>query len=382
MKLGLYIHWPFCKSKCPYCDFNSHVRESIDEGRWAEALLCQLRDAYEATSHRNLSTIFFGGGTPSLMVPQTVSRVLNQVNDLWGICVDTEITMEANPTSVEVKNLQGYAAAGVNRLSLGVQSLRPEALKFLGREHSASEAMAAIQQARGIFPRYSFDLIYARPGQTLKEWEAELQEALDLAGEHLSLYQLTIEPGTAFAQQYARGDVKMPSDELSDDFFELTQSLMDHHGMPAYEVSNHAAPGKECCHNMIYWQYQEYIGVGPGAHGRLMDTRGRRLATVQLKTPEAWLAKIEEGDATPEQMNQIEQADLVYEMMMMGLRIRSGIDLASFQQITGMSFEAAFPREKMTSLCDEGYCRLSADKLEMTIAGLKNVNSILRFLFD
>jgi len=381
MKLGRYIHWPFCKSKCPYCDFNSHVRESIDEERWANALVHQLNHAYEQTSGRFLSTLFFGGGTPSLMTPQTVSRILTRVDKLWGIDAHTEITMEANPTSVEVKNLEGYAAAGINRLSLGVQSLKPDALKFLGREHSDQEAREAIYHARTIFQRFSFDLIYARPHQTLKEWEEELREAIQLADGHLSLYQLTIEPGTAFAGRYARGDMAMPVEELSDDFFELTQSLMDHHGMPAYEVSNHAAPGKECRHNLIYWQYQDYIGVGPGAHGRLTDDQGRRWSTVQLKTPEAWLKKVEEGNLAPDQASQLEQADLIYEMMMMGLRVREGINLAAFERVTGVSFNAAFPGEKVTSLCEEGYSKLTPDRLEMTMQGLKNVNAILRYLF-
>jgi len=284
--LGVYVHWPFCKSKCPYCDFNSHVREGIDQERWRKALLTELEHAAREAPGRQVETMFFGGGTPSLMDPATVAVLIERVKDLWDVARDLEITLEANPTSVEAGRFAALAQAGVNRLSLGVQSLEDAALHFLGREHSADQALAAIDTARRHFARYSFDLIYARPGQTVTCWADELERALALAGEHLSLYQLTLESGTRSFTVHARGTFAMPGEEQAAEMFEFTQARLAAAGLPAYEVSNHARPGAACRHNLIYWRYQDYVGVGPGAHGRFAEINAKR-ATRRMSGPEA-----------------------------------------------------------------------------------------------
>jgi oxygen-independent coproporphyrinogen-3 oxidase len=271
--LGVYIHWPFCKSKCPYCDFNSHVRDGIDQARWRNALLTELEHAAREAPGRRVETMFFGGGTPSLMEPETVGAVIARAKALWDTAADVEITLEANPTSVEAGRFAALAQAGVNRVSLGVQALDAAALRFLGREHSADEAVEAIKTARRDFARYSFDLIYARPGQTPEDWAAELERALALAGEHLSLYQLTVERGTRFFTDHARGAFILPDEDQAAAMFELTQVRMAAAGLPAYEISNHARPGAACRHNLIYWRYQDYVGIGPGAHGRFAQGR-------------------------------------------------------------------------------------------------------------
>src|SRR5579863_145353 len=268
-ELALYIHWPFCTSKCPYCDFNSHVRERIDEARWRNALLRELDRAAETLAGRRVASVFFGGGTPSLMAPQTAAALIERIATHWGLDDRTEITLEANPTSVEASRFAELRAAGVNRVSLGVQALDDGALKFLGRGHNAGEARGAVALAARLFPRFSFDLIYARPGQTLAAWRDELSAALAMAGNHLSLYQLTIEAGTAFATAYARGDFRLPDEETQAALYEVTQEALAAAGLPAYEISNHARPGEECRHNLVYWRYQDYLGIGPGAHGRL-----------------------------------------------------------------------------------------------------------------
>jgi putative oxygen-independent coproporphyrinogen III oxidase len=265
--LGVYVHWPFCKSKCPYCDFNSHVRDGVEQERWGAALLKELEHAAREAPGRLVETIFFGGGTPSLMAPAIVGAVIERTKALWDSAAEVEITLEANPTSVEAGRFAALAEAGVNRVSLGVQALDPSSLRFLGREHSADEAIGAIETARQHFARYSFDLIYARPGQTVDAWAAELERALGLAGEHLSLYQLTIERGTRFFTDYARGAFTLPDEEEAAAMFELTQARLTVAGRPAYEISNHARPGAACRHNLIYWRYQDYVGVGPGAPG-------------------------------------------------------------------------------------------------------------------
>ena len=289
--ISLYIHWPFCLSKCPYCDFNSHVRQSINEDAWEKSLIHELQRTAELTGSKSLQSIFFGGGTPSLMHPKTVGKIIETATTLWAPSENLEITLEANPNSVEVNRFKELRLNGVNRISVGIQALNDPDLKVLGRLHSAEEAMKAIGTACSTFDRVSFDLIYARQGQTLKAWEQELKRALEFGTNHLSLYQLTIEPGTAFATLYARGDLILPDDNLSADMFELTQSIMNAHEMPAYEVSNHARSGSECRHNLVYWRYQDYVGVGPGAHGRL-TLDGKKFATRQKKSPEAWLKSI------------------------------------------------------------------------------------------
>ncbi len=377
---ALYIHFPFCKSKCPYCDFNSHVLQTMGEETWAKAIDAQLTHEHSLTQGRPLASIFFGGGTPSLLSPKTVAHVLERINALWGIKNDVEISLEANPTSVEVGHLEGYKTAGVNRLSLGIQSLDPKALSFLGRTHSADEALNAIKAAQKIFDRYSFDLIYARPEQTLEQWERELTQALDLAGGHLSLYQLTIEPGTAFAARYARGEFQIPNEALADDLYELTGQLLAQKGLYAYEVSNYAKSGQECQHNMMYWTYADYVGVGPGAHGRLTLPSGGRVATEQSKAPQTWLQAIEAGNPTSPIVRPIDGPSQVYEIMMMGLRIRQGISKSRFYEVTGTPMNQALPLQKLQALMAEGLIEETQTHLRPTTEGLKRVNGILHFL--
>ncbi|MCX7343255.1 MAG: radical SAM family heme chaperone HemW [Proteobacteria bacterium] len=322
--ISLYIHWPFCLSKCPYCDFNSHVRESYSEPDWQTALLLELNSAKELLGPRQLSTIFFGGGTPSLMQASTVEKVINEATKLFEAANDIEITLEANPNSVEVTKFENLANAGVNRISIGVQSLRQDRLQELGRKHSVKEAIQAIETATKIFKRASFDLIYATPGQTLDQWSEELSEALTFTTEHLSLYQLTVEPNTTFERLHKRGELVLPVDDLAADMYELTNQICTTNGLHAYEVSNYAKVGAECRHNLNYWRYGEYIGIGPGAHGRLL-INGKRLATKQYLTPERWLQEPNRNQESIE----LTAKEQEQERILMGLRTTEGI---SWQQ--------------------------------------------------
>jgi oxygen-independent coproporphyrinogen-3 oxidase len=285
---GLYVHWPFCLAKCPYCDFNSHVSRDVDHAAWAQALVAEMRHMRVLTGARRLDTVFFGGGTPSLMAPATVEALIEEADRLWGLAPGAEVTLEANPTSVEAGKFRAYAAAGVNRLSLGVQALDDADLRALGRMHTVAEALAAFETARAAFPRVSFDLIYARMGQAAAAWEAELARALAMAVDHLSLYQLTIEPGTRFGELYDLGRLKVPGDDRAAGMYALTHEMTAAAGLPAYEVSNHARPGAESRHNLVYWRYGDYAGIGPGAHGRLTREDGRRVATVTERLPADW----------------------------------------------------------------------------------------------
>jgi oxygen-independent coproporphyrinogen-3 oxidase len=338
---GVYVHWPFCAAKCPYCDFNSHVRhQPPDQKRFAAALTKELAHFAALTPGREVTSIFLGGGTPSLMEAATVGAVLDKIAALWPVGPNAEVTLEANPGSVEAERFRGYRAAGVNRLSLGVQSLDDSALKALGRIHSVAEARNAIELARAIFPRLSFDLIYARPAQTLRAWEAELTQAMSLAADHLSLYQLTIEPETPFSLLYEAGKLAIPDPELAASFYALTQDVTAARGLPAYEISNHAAPGAESRHNLTYWRYRDYVGVGPGAHGRLL-VEGQKRATMTEKLPERWLEKVErDGHAlvTEETLTLEESAD---EMLLMGLRLREGIATDRYLKLSGRPFSPA-----------------------------------------
>jgi putative oxygen-independent coproporphyrinogen III oxidase len=332
---AVYVHWPFCLAKCPYCDFNSHVRaEPIDEPRFVNAFRAELAHRAAMTPGRTVNSVFFGGGTPSLMRPQTVQAILDAIAQNWTVDPNAEITLEANPTSVEAGRFRGYRAAGVNRLSIGVQSLHDEALKTLGRRHTASEAIEAVKTGQAIFPHTSFDLIYARPGQSVQAWRDELEAAIALAGEHLSLYQLTIEPDTIYERLFRAGKLAMPDEETGRALFDVTQEVSAAHGLPSYEVSNHARPGAESRHNLVYWRYGEYVGVGPGAHGRV-GAWGVRRAQATERHPEMWLTQVEtEGHGLIENaaLTGEEQSD---EFLLMGLRLSEGVDLKTYESLSG-----------------------------------------------
>lgn len=371
---AVYVHWPFCLSKCPYCDFNSHVRhQAIDEARFVRAFEIEIATAAARVPGRTVSTIFFGGGTPSLMQPSSVQAVLDAISKHWTIASGAEITLEANPTSVEATRFRGYRAAGVNRVSLGVQALDDGALKELGRLHTAQEALDAVAVARSIFERYSFDLIYARPRQTLSSWSAELKRAVAEAAEHLSLYQLTIEPGTPFFGLHRAGKLAVPNDDLGRDLYDLTQSICAAEGLPAYEISNHARPGAECRHNLVYWRGHEYAGVGPGAHGRL-NIDGRRYATETEKKPEAWLQSVEangHGLIVDEKLQPGEVAD---EFLLMGLRLAEGIDTARFTQLSGRMLDPA----RISYLSAGGAVETMANgRLRVTLAGFPLLDAVV-----
>jgi oxygen-independent coproporphyrinogen-3 oxidase len=332
---GVYIHWPFCLSKCPYCDFNSHVRHGgIDEARYVKAFLREIETTAARVPGRTVSTIFFGGGTPSLMNPATVSAILDGIAKHWTVAPDVEVTLEANPTSVEAERFRGFRTAGVNRVSLGVQALDDRSLKELGRLHTAEEALKAVGIARSVFDRYSFDLIYARPGQSTQDWSAELKRAIAEAAEHLSLYQLTIEADTPFFALHTSGKLVTPNDDISRDLYDVTQEICDKSGLSAYEISNHARDGAQCRHNLVYWRGDDYAGIGPGAHGRL-EQDGRRYATATEKRPESWLMRVESlghGVIVDEALTREERAD---EYLLMGLRLAEGIDPKRYAAISG-----------------------------------------------
>ena len=336
---GVYVHWPFCAAKCPYCDFNSHVRhQPPDQARFAAAFVREIETTADRTQRRSVSSIFLGGGTPSLMEPATVGVILEAIARHWTVASDVEISMEANPSSVEAERFRGYRAAGVNRVSLGVQAMNDEDLRLLGRLHDVATARSAIEMARATFPRLSFDLIYARPGQSADAWARELKGALALAADHLSLYQLTIEDGTPFAALYRAGKLKTPDEDHAAALYAATLDTMAGAGMPAYEISNHARPGAECRHNLVYWRYGEYAGIGPGAHGRLVLHDGRH-ATAAERNPEAWLERVErrgDGLIVDELLTAEEEGD---EMLLMGLRLAEGIDLGRYRAFSGRSLD-------------------------------------------
>jgi oxygen-independent coproporphyrinogen-3 oxidase len=371
---GVYIHWPFCLSKCPYCDFNSHVRHSgIDEARFVRAFTAEIAAIAARVPGRTVSTIFIGGGTPSLMQPATVAAVLDAVARHWRIAPGAEVTLEANPTSVEATRFLGYRAAGVNRVSLGVQALDDGALAELGRLHSAREALDAVAVARGVFERYSFDLIYARPRQTPRDWASELRRALAEAGEHLSLYQLTIEQETPFAALHAAGKLKTPDEDVARALYDTTQEVCAAHGLPAYEVSNHARSGGECRHNLIYWRAHEYAGVGPGAHGRV-DIAGERYATATEKRPEAWLAQVEargHGLTTDDLLTRQEIAD---EFLLMGLRLAEGIDMERYAAIAGRTLDP----DRIAALREHDLIETTAaGRLRVSMAGFPVLDAVV-----
>ena len=378
-QFGVYIHWPFCLSKCPYCDFNSHVRHAtIDEDRFARAFEAEIAMTAGRAPGRTVSAIFFGGGTPSLMQPSTVGAILDAVGRHWQVTPDAEITLEANPTSVEASRFRGYRTAGVNRVSLGVQALDDRVLKELGRQHTAQEAIAAVHVARSVFGRYSFDLIYARPQQTPAEWGNELKAALREAGEHLSLYQLTIEPETPFAALYSAGKLRVPDDGTARALYDTTQDICAAHGLPAYEISNHARPGAECRHNLVYWRMHEYAGIGPGAHGRLnvgrLDGDGDRHATATEKRPESWLTRVEQeghGLVTDEVLTRAEMAD---EFLLMGLRLAEGIDPQRYLALSGRSLDPV----RVAALRENGLLETTpAGRLRVSLSGFPILDAVV-----
>ena len=370
--LALYIHWPFCVSKCPYCDFNSHVRESVDQPAWREALLKDLAHEAGVLAGRRLTSIFFGGGTPSLMPPGTVAALIEAAAGHWSVADDIEITLEANPSSVEAARFGDLARAGVNRVSLGLQALDDEALGYFGRAHDVAEGLAALDTAQKAFRRVSFDLIYARPGQSPEAWHSELDRALAFGTEHLSLYQLTIEPGTQFAARLARGDLATLNPDLAADLFEQTRARTAAAGLPAYEISNHARPGAQSRHNLTYWRYGTYAGIGPGAHGR----RGG-LATTRRKKPENWLSRIEANGHGIEQEDALSAEARAQEALLMGLRLGEGVDLARIAALTGLPEEALIDRATTQRLAAQGLLVRSGNRLRITEAGMLLLDAIL-----
>tara|TARA_R110000787_G_scaffold103397_6_gene210010 strand:+ start:130 stop:1326 length:1197 start_codon:yes stop_codon:yes gene_type:complete len=373
---GLYVHWPFCVSKCPYCDFNSHVADRVDETAWEAALLRELDHYGAETAGRTLDTVFFGGGTPSLMPPRIADALLDRAAAHWTIADDLEVTLEANPSSIEAGKFRDFRAAGVNRVSIGVQSFDPAALRFLGRAHDAQAARDAISVAERTFSRFSFDLIYALPGQTAAGWRAALREALARAGDHLSLYQLTIEKGTAFYGAHRRGAFVLPDDDLAVDLYELTAEETDRAGLPAYEISNYARPGAECRHNLVYWQGGDYVGIGPGAHGRLR-VAGVRRATAQFPGPENWLAAVaEKGHGTRESAI-VPVPEQVEEFLLTGLRLTAGIDRRQFERLTGRALEDSIDPAAASLLAGAGLIELDAQGLRATAEGRQRLNALI-----
>ncbi|MBI1272974.1 MAG: coproporphyrinogen III oxidase [Alphaproteobacteria bacterium] len=378
--LALYIHWPFCLSKCPYCDFNSHVRDNAPADGVAAALLRELGHYAALLPGRTLASIFFGGGTPSLMDPAHVAALVDAATQYWRAADDIEITLEANPTSVEAGKFRDLRTAGVGRVSLGVQALDDAALMALGRGHSAAEARAAVALAAKIFPRFSFDLIYARAGQTQAAWRAELADALVMARGHLSLYQLTIEPGTQFATRAGRGEKLAAETEEAGTMYELTQEIMEAAGLPAYEISNHARAGDASRHNLAYWHYNDYIGIGAGAHGRYAGADGARFATENHRMPEVWLGQVERDGHGQRLCDGIGSATAQREALMMGLRLRTGIARAHWRAKFGGDIADTLPARKITKLAEEGLIALDDTALRATPAGLQRLNGVLGYL--
>jgi oxygen-independent coproporphyrinogen-3 oxidase len=377
--LALYIHWPFCLAKCPYCDFNSHVRDSIPQQRFRAALRTELAWEAERLGRRPLGSIFFGGGTPSLMQPETVATLLDDARAWFDAAPELEVTLEANPTSVEAARLTAFRQAGVNRLSLGVQSLDLEALHMLGRQHSVAQARAALEIARATFPRLSFDLIYARPGQEPAAWRAELSAALALAADHLSLYQLTIEPGTAFATRHARGEIVLPDGDAAALLYEATAEQAARFGLLPYEVSNYARPGAESRHNLTYWRYGDYAGIGPGAHGRV-TVDGDLLATRRHRAPEVWAERVERGGQGMAEQTVLGAAEKAREMLLMGLRLTEGVDAARFASRTGEALEDAVDPEVLAQAVAETYVQWQGGRLVALPAGRLRLDALLAAL--
>ncbi|MFD2204831.1 radical SAM family heme chaperone HemW [Kiloniella antarctica] len=388
---GIYIHWPFCLKKCPYCDFNSHVREDVSQERWRAALLQELDHYAEILKKsggegRIVSSVFFGGGTPSLMAPETAGALIDRIRQHWPSRNDLEITLEANPTSVEAGKFSAFSQAGINRVSLGIQSLNDDDLRFLGREHSAQEALQAIDIARKYFDRFSFDLIYARPDQDVVSWRKELERALAEGTEHLSLYQLTIEENTAFHGARRRGELSELNPDKAAELYDLTNEIMENKGMPNYEISNYARPGQESRHNLTYWKYGDYIGIGPGAHGRLTladnSTLGKKMATRQHRVPEIWLDTVEQAEHATRTYSTVSIPERFEEMMMMGLRLEEGINLQAIKDETGDNLHDLVDAKKLNQLCAEKLVVVTTGKIIATPSGRTRLNSLLSYLLS
>jgi oxygen-independent coproporphyrinogen-3 oxidase len=377
--LALYVHWPFCLAKCPYCDFNSHVRERIDQPRFAGALRRELATEAVRLGRRRLTSVFFGGGTPSLMDPSTVAALLDDVARYFDVAENPEITLEANPTSIEAGRLSGFRTAGVNRVSIGIQSLDESALRTLGRQHSAAEAVAALTLARRLFPRVSFDLIYARPGQDSAAWRAELRAALAIAADHLSLYQLTIEPATPFEALYRQGKIVLPDEDAGAALYEATGEECARAGLLAYEISNYARPGEESRHNLAYWRYLDYAGIGPGAHGRV-TVGGSLRATRRHRAPEPWAERVERNGDGLTADEPVMPEERAREALLMGLRLTEGIEVARFEARTGRTLAQSVDAGVLEQCIAEGYLTLTPHRLVATREGRIRLNSLLAAL--
>ncbi len=376
MSFGVYVHWPFCAAKCPYCDFNSHVRTAIDEDGWVDGILSELDwVAKNKIGRPVVETIFFGGGTPSLMTGKSVGRVLEKIAALWPMSNDPEITLEANPASADAARFADYRAAGVNRVSLGVQALNDADLKKLGRLHDVAEAKAALKLAMSNFGRVSLDLIYARPDQTEAQWREELRQALAFGTDHLSLYQLTIEPETPYALLHRNGSLQIPNDDIAAGLYETTQEMTEAAGLPAYEISNHARPGQESRHNLIYWRYGDYAGVGPGAHGRI-NLGGQRTATAAIKLPERWRDTVTKNGQGFAEQAAVSNDEAAREHLLMNLRLAEGLDLAGYEQRWGARPDAA----KIAALAEQGFLHQDGDVLTATPAGRLLLNRVIEEL--
>ncbi len=372
-QMGVYIHWPFCASKCPYCDFNSHVRGSFDQNEWVNAYIKSLEHYASILPDKQVVSIFFGGGTPSLMTSQSVADIIDAVQRLWSISNDLEVTLEANPTSVEMEKFKSFKDAGVNRISLGVQALNDDDLKFLGRGHNVTDALNAIDIAASVFDRYSFDLIYARPKQNIKYWGQELEKAIKYSSGHLSLYQLTIERGTPFYKQHKQGEFSIPDEVKGADFYHITQDIMEGAGLPAYEVSNHAAIGQECRHNLIYWNMADYIGVGAGAHGRFVVGE-HKYSSKEQHIPNRWIK------GSNHDLEKLTYEDRFFESIMMGLRLYQGISIKRCEKLSGLRFVDMINEDNLQNICAQGWGERDGDNLRLTREGLLRLNAIIPYI--
>lgn len=379
-RMGIYFHWPFCLSKCPYCDFNVHIRDNIDQAAWLRAYLAALDHYAALVPDREVMSVFFGGGTPSLMAPETAGLLIERIRALWPCVDDMEITLEANPTSVEIEKFKAFARGGVNRISLGLQALNDTDLRFLGRKHTAAEGLRALAVAKECFERVSFDLIYARPGQTLNDWKRELTQALEYTAGHLSLYQLTIERNTPFYFDQEQGKFFVPDEDVAADFYNLTQDILEEGGLPAYEVSNHAAVGQESRHNLVYWHYEDYIGIGPGAHGRLTMEGGRKYALRDHQAPDIWLDWVKTKGSGAHPRQHIPPEERFTEALMMGLRLREGVSVRRLEEEGGALLDHFLDPERLVLLQQQGWVVLEGDWLRLSREGLLRLNAIVLYL--